>query len=192
TGAADSVAPPPWIRSREGTWMSQYTGVAVSPGRVIGTIYSMAPPVAEPPAGDTIPDDADPATEAARIPAAAATVQATLSRLAERAPGEGKKILEATAQMAADPSLSQTAQVRGVWGGKSPERAVWEAGDQVAAMLEGLGGYMAARATDVRDVRARIVAELRGEQAPGIPERDEPFVLTAIDFAPADTASLDP
>ena len=45
--------------------MSQYTGVAVSPGRVIGTIYSMAPPVAEPPAGDTIPEGADPATEAA-------------------------------------------------------------------------------------------------------------------------------
>jgi len=172
--------------------MSQYTGVAVSPGRVIGTIYSMAPPVAEPPAGDTIPEGADPATEAARIPAAAAAVQATLSRLAERAPGEGKKILEATAQMAADPSLSQTAQGLVTSGGKSPERAVWEAGDQVAAMLEGLGGYMAERATDVRDVRARIVAELRGEQAPGIPERDEPFVLTAIDLAPADTATLDP
>src|SRR5699024_1195763 len=140
TGAADSVAPPPWIGSREGTWMSQYTGVGVSPGRVIGTIYSMAPPVAEPPAGDTIPEGADPATEAARIPAAAATVQATLSRLAERAPGEGKKILEATAQMAADPSLSQTAQGLVTSGGKSPERAVWEAGDQVAAMLEGLGG----------------------------------------------------
>src|SRR5699024_9103161 len=114
------------------------------------------------------------------------------SRLAERAPGEGKKILEATAQMAADPSLSQTAQGLVTSGGKSPERAVWEAGDQVAAMLEGLGGYMAERATDVRDVRARIVAELRGEQAPGIPERDEPFVLTAIDLAPADTATLDP
>ena len=51
---------------------------------------------------------------------------------------------------------------------------------------------MAERATDVRDVRARIVAELRGEQAPGIPEVDEPFVLTAIDLAPADTATLDP
>src|SRR5699024_5251770 len=59
-------------------------------------------------------------------------------------------------------------------------------------MLEGLGGYMAERATAVRDVRARIVAELRGEQAPGIPERDEPFVLTAIDLAPADTATLNP
>lgn len=172
--------------------MAQYTGVAVSPGRVIGTIRSMAPPVAEPPSGDTLPEGSDRATEAERIPAAAAAVQGTLTRLAERAAGEGKKILEATAQMAADPSLTQTAQGFVLTAGKSPERAVWEAGDQVATMLEGLGGYMAERATDVRDVRARIVAELRGEQAPGIPEGEEPFVLTAIDLAPADTATLDP
>ena len=48
----------------------------------------------------------------------------------------------------------------------TPERAVWEAGNQVADMLVGLGGYMAERATDVKDVRDRIVAELRGEQHP--------------------------
>ena len=172
--------------------MAQYTGVAVSPGRVIGTIRTMAPPVAEPPAEAVLAAGADAQTESERIPAAAAAVQATLTRLAERASGEGKKILEATAQMAADPSLTQTAQGLVLSGGKSAERAVWEAGDQVASMLEGLGGYMAERATDVRDVRARIVAELRGEQAPGIPEVDEPFVLTAIDLAPADTATLDP
>ena len=172
--------------------MAQYTGVAVSPGRVIGTIRTMAPPVAEPPADAVLAAGADAQSESERIPAAAAAVQATLTRLAERASGEGKKILEATAQMAADPSLTQTAQGFVLTGGKSAERAVWEAGDQVASMLEGLGGYMAERATDVRDVRARIVAELRGEQAPGIPEVDEPFVLTAIDLAPADTATLDP
>ena len=172
--------------------MAQYTGVAVSPGRVIGTIRTMAPPVAEPAADATLPEGADVQAESERIPAAAAAVQATLVRLAERANGDGKKILEATAQMAADPSLTQTAQGLVLSGGKTPERAVWEAGDQVASMLENLGGYMAERATDVRDVRARIVAELRGEQAPGIPEVDEPFVLTAIDLAPADTATLDP
>lgn len=172
--------------------MAQYTGVAVSPGRVVGTIRTMAPPVAEPPAQEKLPEGADPAVEAERIPAAAAAVQAALIRLAERASGDGKKILEATAQMAADPSLTQTAQGFVLSGGKSPARAVWEAGDQVASMLEGLGGYMAERATDVRDVRARIVAELRGEQAPGIPDLEEPFILTAIDLAPADTATLDP
>ena len=51
---------------------------------------------------------------------------------------------------------------------------------------------MAERVTDIHDVRARIVAELTGQQAPGIPVSDEPFILAAIDLAPADTATLDP
>ncbi|MGY5764173.1 phosphoenolpyruvate--protein phosphotransferase [Brachybacterium sp. DNPG3] len=172
--------------------MAQYTGVAVSPGRVVGTIRTMAPPVTEPAADQTAPEGVAPETEAERIPVAAAAVQETLTRMAERATGGGKAILEATAQMAADPSLAHTAKGLVLSSGKSAERAVWEAGDQVASMLEGLGGYMAERATDVRDVRARIVAELRGEQAPGIPDLDEPFILTAVDLAPADTATLDP
>jgi phosphotransferase system enzyme I (PtsI) len=59
-------------------------------------------------------------------------------------------------------------------------------------MLHNLGGYMAERATDVLDVRARIVAALRGVPAPGIPASNTPFVLVAEDLAPADTATLDP
>jgi phosphotransferase system enzyme I (PtsI) len=51
---------------------------------------------------------------------------------------------------------------------------------------------MAERATDILDVRARIVAELRGVPAPGIPSSNEPFILVAEDLAPADTATLDP
>ena len=51
---------------------------------------------------------------------------------------------------------------------------------------------MAERATDVLDVRSRIVAELRGVPAPGIPVVRTPFILVAEDLAPADTATLDP
>jgi phosphotransferase system enzyme I (PtsI) len=76
--------------------------------------------------------------------------------------------------------------------GTSAERAIWESGSSVSEMLHNLGGYMAERATDVLDVRARIVAELRGVPAPGIPASSTPFVLVAEDLAPADTATLDP
>jgi phosphotransferase system enzyme I (PtsI) len=76
--------------------------------------------------------------------------------------------------------------------GTSGQRAIWEAGASVSEMLHNLGGYMAERATDVLDVRARIVAELRGVPAPGIPSSPEPFILIAEDLAPADTATLDP
>lgn len=172
--------------------MSEYAGVAVSAGRVIAKARTMAAPIAAPAAEAKIAADADPAAEAARIAAAAAAVQQALTARAERAEGNAKAVLEATAQMAADPTLVQTAEGLIASTRVTAERAVWDAGDQVAAMLESLGGYMAERAADVKDVRARIVAELRGEQAPGIPDSDDPFVLLAVDLAPADTATLDP
>lgn len=98
--------------------------------------------------------------------------------------------------MVADPMLIKSAikllSAETAGGARTAERAVWEAGAAVAAKLSALGGYMAERATDVLDVRARIVSELRGLPAPGIPAFDEPFILAAEDLAPADTATLDP
>ena len=172
--------------------MTTYRGVAVSAGRVIDPVKVMAPPVTEPEAGKTLPEGEAREAEAARISQSAAAVKADLEARAERASGDGKAVLEATAQMAADPTLTTSAEQLVRTAGMSAERAVWEAGDQVATMLEGLGGYMAERVADVKDVRARIVAHLRGEQAPGIPFSTERFVLAAIDLAPADTATLDP
>ncbi len=172
--------------------MSQYQGVAVSAGRVIAKVKKMAPPVSEPPESDRVADGADLEVEAARIGVAAGRVRDLLEERAKSATGDARGVLEATAQMAADPTLTQSAAGMVASQRLTPERAVWEAGNQVADMLVGLGGYMAERATDVKDVRDRIVAELRGEQPPGIPSAAEPFVLLAIDLAPADTATLDP
>lgn len=172
--------------------MTDYSGVAVSAGRVIGTVRTMAPPVAEPDPSETLAEGADAVAESGRISLAAAAVQESLTQRAARAEGNAKAVLEATAQMAADPTLTQTAEGLVSSDRLTAERAVWQAGDQVAQMLHNLGGYMAERAADVQDVRARIVAELRGEQAPGIPDVADPFVLLAIDLAPADTATLDP
>lgn len=172
--------------------MSRYQGVSVSAGRVVANVKKMAPPVAEPDASARLADDADAAVEAERITVAADRVREVLEKRAESAERNAKAVLEATAQMAADPSLAATASGLISSERLTPERAVFEAGNQVAEMLEGLGGYMAERATDVRDVRDRIIAELRGEAPPGIPESDEPFILLAIDLAPADTATLDP
>ena len=116
--------------------MPQVTGVAVSPGRVVGTIRAMAPPVAEPPAGERIPRSSDAVTESERIPVAAASAARALARRAERATGEARTLLEVTAQMAVDPSLIQAAQELVITGRLSAARAVWEAGDQVARVLE--------------------------------------------------------
>ncbi|QOT15477.1 phosphoenolpyruvate--protein phosphotransferase [Paenarthrobacter sp. YJN-5] len=171
--------------------MQNFQGVGVSPGRIIGSVRQMPKPVSEPPAGERLAADASPEDAVAGLKAAAQTVHDELKRRADTASGDGKAVLEATALMAKDTMLLKSA-TKLINAGTSPERAIWEAGASVSEMLHNLGGYMAERATDVLDVRARIVAELRGVPAPGIPSSATPFILVAEDLAPADTATLDP
>ncbi|GAA1346757.1 phosphoenolpyruvate--protein phosphotransferase [Falsarthrobacter nasiphocae] len=170
----------------------EVTGTPVSGGRVVGPARVMASPAPEPTAGATLAPDADAEAEAQRIKDAAGAVKASLTERAERATGSARDVLKATALMAADPTLAKSAMKLVRTDRRTPERAVWESAEAVIEQLTALGGYMAERTADVKDVRARIVAELRGEPAPGIPVSDEPFVLIAEDLAPADTATLDP
>jgi phosphotransferase system enzyme I (PtsI) len=173
-----------------------FTGVGVTPGRVVGPVRQMPAPVREPHANVAIPEGVGPESEAERIRAASKAVQAELKARAATASGDARNVLEATALMAADPMLVKGAVKLLSPGPHGPartaERAVWESGAAVAEKLKSLGGYMAERAADVLDVRSRIVAELRGLPAPGIPASPTPFVLAAEDLAPADTATLDP
>lgn len=172
--------------------MQNFQGVGVSPGRVIGTIRQMPKPVSEPPSGEQLAASTTAEDAVAGLKAAAQSVHDELKARADKASGDGKAVLEATALMAKDTMLLKSATKLINNNGSSAERAIWEAGASVSEMLHNLGGYMAERATDVLDVRARIVAELRGVPAPGIPASDTPFILVAEDLAPADTATLDP
>lgn len=171
--------------------MTSYRGVSVTPGRVIGRVRTMAPAVAEP-SPAALPEGADRDAEAQRIAEAADVVRRALTARARLASGPGRAVLEATAAIAADPQLLSTAQDAVRQRGVTPERAVWEAAEQMADLLTHRGGRMAERAADVHDVRGRLIAALRGEQPPGIPEASEPYVLLAADLAPADAADLDP
>ncbi|HET8880224.1 MAG TPA: putative PEP-binding protein, partial [Arthrobacter sp.] len=171
--------------------MQNFQGVGVSPGRIIGTIRQMPKPVSEPPAGEQLPAGVSAEDATAALKAAAKAVHDQLKARSQTVSGDGKAVLEATALMATDTMLLKSA-AKLIGRGTSNQRAIWEAGASVSEMLHNLGGYMAERATDVLDVRARIVAELRGVPAPGIPTAEEPFILIAEDLAPADTATLDP
>ncbi len=151
----------------------------------------MPKPISEPPAGDQLAPGTTAEEATAALKAASQAVHDELKARAAHASGDGKAVLEATALMAKDTMLIKGA-AKLVARGTSAERAIWESGSSVSEMLHNLGGYMAERATDVLDVRARIVAELRGVAAPGIPASENPFVLVADDLAPADTATLDP
>ncbi|MDQ4037627.1 MAG: phosphoenolpyruvate--protein phosphotransferase [Actinomycetota bacterium] len=155
----------------------------------------MPPPLGEPAEGARLEQKADREAAVVALETSTGTVGAELSARADAARqagrGQAAEVLEATAMMATDPMLLGEAKTR-IGQGSPPERALWDAAGQVAEQLSALGGYMAERVRDVQDVRDRVVAALTGRPAPGIPVRDEPFVLVARDLAPADTAALNP
>ncbi|ONI82169.1 phosphoenolpyruvate--protein phosphotransferase [Saccharothrix sp. ALI-22-I] len=165
------------------------SGVGVSSGRASGPVVRVAEPLGEPQA---VPSPADPAAEAARIRPAAEVVVARLNARAAAVTGDAKDVLETTAAMAADPALLSQAEKLVTSDSLPAARAVHQAAAGFISALEAAGGYMAERARDVRDVRDRLIAELLGVPAPGVPELTSPSVLVARDLAPADTAGLDP
>ena len=167
-------------------------GIPASPGRAAGPVVVMPAPMTEPPAGVRLAPGTDVEQAVARIDDASARVHADLTAAAELTEGDAHDVLGATAAMAVDPTLLADARQRVRTELLVPERAVWEAAAQVTAQFEEIGGYLAERASDVADVRDRLVATLTGRPAPGLPLRAEPFVLVADDVPPATAARLDP
>ena len=162
-------------------------GVGVGRGVAVGPILRMPDALPEP-EKTSHAGDAD--AEFATVTASLGAVADDLFARGKKAGGEAQGVLEAAAMMAQDPMLSDDVKAR-IDSGTSGERAVFEAFAQFQETLIAMGGYMAERATDLGDVSQRIIANLRGVAAPGVPTSDEPFILVAPDLAPADTALLD-
>jgi phosphoenolpyruvate-protein phosphotransferase (PTS system enzyme I) len=168
-------------------------GTPASAGAAVGPVVRVPEPLGEPPAGPVVPEDRR-EVEAARVAPAGAAVSNRMMATAGT-PGlatEVADVLYATAMMAEDPSLLEAAADAVRDHGTPAPRAVYDAAARFVAALQSAGGYMAERAGDVADIRDRIVAELLGVPAPGVPTLDGPAVLVARDLAPADTATLDP
>ena len=64
--------------------------------------------------------------------------------------------------------------------------------EQFVAVFTSMGGLMAERVTDLRDIERRVVAHLVGEPEPGVQMPDTPSVLVAEDLAPVRHRALDP
>ncbi|NEE02747.1 phosphoenolpyruvate--protein phosphotransferase [Phytoactinopolyspora halotolerans] len=163
-------------------------GIGVSAGIAVGPVARMADPV-RPPVDEPAAVDAAAARE--EIAAALEGVAAELDRRAGLTDASAAEILTATAMMARDPSLLTGAERR-LNEGIGPANALDQAVEEVCASLEAVGGYLAERVTDLRDVRDRVVAHLLGAPQPGVPELHRPSVLVAHDLAPADTVGLSP
>jgi phosphotransferase system enzyme I (PtsI) len=129
--------------------------------------------------------------EAARFTAAATAVANRLRDRAAHATGAASEVLAATAALAQDRAWVAAAEKR-IKEGSPAVKAVIGAVEQFVDIFTQLGGLMAERVTDLRDIRDRVIAELSGLPEPGVPLPDLPSVLCAEDLAPADTAGLDP
>jgi phosphotransferase system enzyme I (PtsI) len=119
------------------------------------------------------------------------TVAEGFRRKAAAADGATAGVLTASAGLATDRGL-RSAVRKNLRAGEPLLAAVDHAVEQFVTVFTGMGGLMAERVTDLRDIRTRVVARLVGEPEPGVTLPDEPVVLVATDLAPADTAGLDP
>jgi phosphotransferase system enzyme I (PtsI) len=135
--------------------------------------------------------ESDRASELESLRSASDVVARRLRARAGRASGAAAEVLAANAAMAADRGWLGAAEEL-IAVGRPATVAAGAATDRFADMFIKLGGLMAERVTDLRDVCDRVVAELAGAPEPGIPTPAEPSILLADDLAPADTAGLDP
>ncbi len=170
-------------------------GVGIGRGVAVGPVIRMAAALPEPsdaPRADSVSAE----SEIERVTKSLALVNADLNRRAEEAANgdEGAKqaapILQAIAMFASDPALAQSINTL-IEQGKTAERAVLEGFGAVEETFKAIGGYQGERAADLHDVGQRVIADLMGVPAPGVPVSDTPFVLVAEDLSPADTAGLD-
>lgn len=165
-------------------------GTPVVPGVVAGPVIVPGPRVA-PPLDDTVIDPADRDRELQAFREGTKAVASRLQARAAVSSGAASEVLAANAAMATDRGWLGAAE-KLIAAGTSATAATAAATEQFVAMFTKLGGLMAERVTDLRDVRDRVLAELIGAPEPGVPEPDVPSILFAEDLAPADTAGLDP
>ena len=191
-----STSSPPASRS------SESTAIELPPGTVLRGVPVVAgvqfAPVIRPGRLPVVDDsssadigETDRPAEAARFAAAATAVASRLRDRAAHATGAASEVLAATATLAQDRAWLGAAEKR-IKDGVPAVRAVGAAVEQFVDMFTQLGGLMAERVTDLRDIRDRVIAELSGLPEPGVPLPDIPSILCAEDLAPADTAGLDP
>jgi phosphoenolpyruvate-protein phosphotransferase (PTS system enzyme I) len=133
---------------------------------------------------------ADPEAALAAYDSAVDAVSSGFAAKADKASGAAAEVLTASAGLARDKGL-RNAVKKSLTGGAPIVEAVHAAVEQFVAVFTSMGGLMAERATDLRDIERRLVAHIVGEPEPGVSMPATPCVLVAEDLAPADTAGLD-
>jgi len=172
--------------------MATLTGTPVVPGIAHGPVLvartDVSPDAIAAFDGSAWPDED---SAIARYDEVAARVAEGFAAKADQASGAAAEVLTASAGLARDKGL-RSGVLKQLRSGDDLLAAVQAAVESFVNVFTGMGGLMAERVTDLRDIERRMVARLVGEPEPGVPVPDQPCVLVAADLAPADTAGLDP
>jgi phosphotransferase system enzyme I (PtsI) len=163
-------------------------GIAASPGACIAPAVVLANDQVELPSGPVERRD----LEISSLEDALETAARELEQRASESSGELAEVLEAQAMMARDPELFEAARKAIQDDGTPAPTAVVNAAETFAeALAASESEYMAARATDVRDVAKRIARRLLGSPEVDFVHLQRPSVVVARDVSPADVARLD-
>jgi phosphoenolpyruvate-protein phosphotransferase (PTS system enzyme I) len=170
---------------------TRLSGRAAAPGAAVAPAFVLAPQ----PVLTKLPEVASgaPEDERTRLLGALERAEAELRELAERvaasAGEEEGEIFEAHAEFAADPELARLTE-EAVRAGASAERAVVGAFETFRELLVASASeYLAARASDLDDVRDRVVKILLGMSTGG-DRPEQRSVVLAHELTPSETASI--
>lgn len=161
---------------------TQYSGIGVSPGVVVGPVRKITVEKVSAAVAANLP----------QVLAALDGVGADLEKSAETIELEiAKDVLGAQALMARDPSLAEVLEASLNETVIADVRPVLdEAFGGFKNMLLSLGGYFAERVSDIDEIRNRLIAKLAGVEQKGL-TLTAPTIIVAEDLTPADTAALD-
>jgi len=163
-------------------------GIAASPGASVAPAVLLANDQLDLPSGPV--EQRDP--EVSSLEKALEASAQQLEQRSSESAGELAEVLEAQAMMARDPELFEAARKSIQEDGTPAATAIVDAGETFAEALAASDSeYMAARATDVRDVAKRIARALLGVPEVDLAQLRRASVIVARDISPADVARLD-
>ena len=168
-------------------------GIPAAPGIVVGSciLYDSRPPLV--PQETILPESL--AAERMRLTKAIEEAAIEVKQLYEQVyvkfGKEEAAIFEAHLMILEDETLLAGAYQRMEEKLMNAEKALWDTAEEFVEIMAGLSdSYFQARATDIDDIRLRIISHLQGRPHNALDHLTRPVIIAAHDLMPSETAGL--
>ena len=170
-------------------------GIATAPGAVVGNciLYDSRPPLV--PQETILPEAL--AAERMRLTRAieetAVDVKQLYEHVLHKFGKEEAAIFEAHLMILEDEALLTGTYQRMEEELLNAEKALWDTAEEFVEIMAGLSdSYFQARATDINDIRLRVISHLQGRPHNALNHLTHPVIIAAHDLMPSETAGLNP